>query len=172
MNKRKIKKTIFTAAMMLMTVMAFSQDKATEYYNMGMAKLNERSFDTAIYYFSMALEINPDFADAAFRRGLAKNNMGQNAEALKDYELALKINPKPVYFNNIGMIKMKEGKFEEAMKMYDEAIALDTNYLIALYNKGRLFLEMDNKTDGCFYIKKAYFKGLTAVEDAVNYFCN
>jgi len=171
-TRSTITKTMVSLAMVFISVVAFSQDKATEYFNKGMEKFQERSFDSAIYYFTLALEIKPDYAEAAFRRGLSKNSKGLNDEALVDYNYAISLNPKPVYYNNVGMIKMKEGKFEEAMAMYDNAIDLDSNYLVALYNKGRLFLEMENTTDGCFYMKKAYFKGLTVVEDAINYFCN
>lgn len=170
-------KTILTTIVMntvilFSTTNLYSQDLSEYYYQKGLEKFNERSFDSAIFYFNLVIEANPDNTDAYFRRGLSKDETGQINEAIEDYNKAISIQPKPVYLNNLAMINVRMGNFDKAMDLYNKAIDLDTNYLVAIYNKGRLYLEMENLTEGCYYMKKAYFKGLTVVEDAVNYFCN
>jgi len=172
---RKFRTMMLTTVSILITASitpAFSQDKADIYFSKGMEKFSERSYDSALYFFNLAIEERPDFADAYFRRGLTQDELGNSEQALTDYNKAISIKPMPVYYNNLAMMNVRIGKFEEAMNLYNKAIDLDSNYLVAIYNKGRLYLEMENTTEGCYYMKKAYFKGLTVVEDAINYFCN
>jgi tetratricopeptide (TPR) repeat protein len=170
-----VKKTISFAFLMqvflILSFPLFSQT-AEEYFNYGMEKFKQRNFDSAVYYFDQAIALKADYADAVFRRGLAKDNSGKTKEAFDDYSLAISIEPKPVYYNNRGILRFVNGENMEAIADYDSAIALDPNYLIALFNKGRAFLDIEEFKQGCDCMREAYESGLDVAKDAVDYYCN
>ncbi|HPZ10564.1 MAG TPA: tetratricopeptide repeat protein, partial [Candidatus Eremiobacteraeota bacterium] len=43
---------------------------------------------------------------------------------------------KAIKLNNDGMVFVKQGKYEEGIKLYDEALKLDPDYAVVWYNKG------------------------------------
>jgi tetratricopeptide (TPR) repeat protein len=65
------------------------------YYNKGFVYLELlNKFDSAAYFFSMAIEKGPeDFYPAVYNRGLSNERLGKFKEAESDYRQALKVNP-------------------------------------------------------------------------------
>jgi len=167
--KRFILFTLF--ALTVYSFNSYSQT-ADQFFSKGMEKLKAMELDSANYYFNKALESDPKYSDAAFRRGFVKDKQGDLQGAYEDYTLAISIAAKPVYLNNRGMIKFVTGDFNEAIIDFDNAIALDSNYLIALFNKGRAFVELKETDKGCVFMREAFDKGLTIVEDALDFYCN
>ncbi|MBT3421815.1 MAG: hypothetical protein HOD63_05795 [Bacteroidetes bacterium] len=169
MKSRKALLILFCS--LAISTLAFSQT-ANDLFDSGMKKLKLREFDSAIYYFNLAMEIKPDFAEAMFRRGLAKDNSGRTEEAYEDYSLAIGMGPKAVYYNNRGILRYVKGDHTNAIADYDSAIGLDPDYLIAIFNKGRALFENNDFEEGCDCMQDAYKRGLTAAKDAVDYYCN
>ncbi len=138
----------------------------------GMDKMTLRDFDSAEYFFNKAIEIDPEFAEAFFRRGISREKAGRIMEAFDDYSFAISIHPQAKYYNNRGIIRFVQGDNLTAISDYDSAIVLDPEYLIAVYNKGRAYLEINEFKDGCDCMKEAYNRGLSVVKDAIDYYCN
>jgi tetratricopeptide (TPR) repeat protein len=68
---------------------------ADPYYNQGYIHLvvEQGYLDSAIYYFSKAVEIDPEYFQAYNNLGLAYEKNGDNVNAKKNYSKAIEINP-------------------------------------------------------------------------------
>jgi tetratricopeptide (TPR) repeat protein len=70
---------------------------------------------------------------------------GRDDDAIKTYEQALALKPDASYYNSLGNIFVRQGKSEEAIKMYTKSAEVDpsnaagawSNLGIALYNANR-----------------------------------
>ncbi len=89
-----------------------------------MAMLNK--YDDSIFYYSKAIEINPEFSKAYYNRGNAEFNLSQFENAIIDFTNAIEISP--TYANaykNRSIVKRKlkdiQGA-EEDLKKYNELI--------------------------------------------------
>jgi len=61
-------------------------------------------------------------------------------QALESLQQAIRLNPdRAVYYNELGMVSRREGRFDEARSYYAKALALDPNYAYAHLNIGILY---------------------------------
>lgn len=61
-------------------------------------------------------------------------------EAMNALNKAIEINPdQPAYYNELGIIQREEGKFAEARRSYERALAVDPAYAPAQLNLGILY---------------------------------
>ena len=66
---------------------------ATDHYNLGLARANQRKLDEAIGEFRAASRIKPDFADAHCGLGFALQAQGKLDEAITEYRTAIRLKP-------------------------------------------------------------------------------
>jgi tetratricopeptide (TPR) repeat protein len=139
-------------------------EKGNEYYK-------ARNIDSALYYYNMAVKADNDCAETYFRRALAKEKTQDIEGAVADYKTAIRISPMPVYYNNLGMIMTLRGEQEDAIQQFDKALAIDSNYVQALFNKGISYHHLGNVDEACRYIGKARQKGLLFADEYLMQFC-
>jgi tetratricopeptide (TPR) repeat protein len=73
-------------------ILKITPDYYTALYNQGYIKLvYEAQYDSAVYFFTQTVEIDPYYADAWFNLGLSEQARGRNREALKAFKETLKI---------------------------------------------------------------------------------
>ncbi len=130
-----------------------------------------RNIDSAIYFFNLALISDSLCDDAYFRRALARSKTKDNDGAIADYRTAIRINPKPVYYNNIGIILTLEQYHEEALEEFDKALAIDSTYVQAIFNKGISYHHMGMQDEACEYTVKARNMGFEAAGQYCRQFC-
>lgn len=135
------------------------------YYNLGNAYRKKEVFDEAIKYYGKAIDIYPGYARAYNNLGSMYYQQGQRARANADYETAkdkiklaqtgyeraVELKPESAEFrNNLGAACEIQGDLEAAVRHYDEALRLDTEYPAARTNldraKGRL--DAENRDSG------------------------
>lgn len=64
------------------------------------------NFDSALFYFEIAIDLNPNFADSYYRKGLVFENTFRNDSALQYYDLALAIDSiKPYWHQRNEVLK-------------------------------------------------------------------
>jgi tetratricopeptide (TPR) repeat protein len=139
-------------------------EKGNEYYKV-------RNIDSALYYYDMAVKADNDCAETYFRRALAKEKTQDVDGAIADYQTAIRISPMPVYFNNLGMIMTMRGQQEDAIEQFDQALAIDSTYVQALFNKGISYHHLGNVEQACKYVGKARQQGLLFADEYLNQFC-
>ncbi len=75
-------------------ILNIDPENATASFNQGYIHLEYRAeYDSAVYWFSEAIERLPYYHQAFFNRGLAYESLGMTAAAIEDYGRALRIKP-------------------------------------------------------------------------------
>ena len=101
-------------------------------------KLFQGDIVTAKKFFEDMLRINPDDAWGNCGYGLALYIGGQKQEG-RDYVSRCRSLKKDEYTSScFAFIQEQEGKLEDAIALYQEAIQIRPGYAVALYNLGRL----------------------------------
>jgi tetratricopeptide (TPR) repeat protein len=123
-------------------------DKAAEidklnpkaYFIKGFALKEKGDTSKAVSYFLKSIEMNPDYYEAFMQLGLLFS-IKKNKIA-KDYlNSALNIKPNSIEAHYaLAMFNQETGNFVEAVKLYENIIALDKNYKEAYYNIGYINL--------------------------------
>ena len=98
-------------------------------------------FNEAAEAFEIALRDDTESAEAAYGIGSVYLNQGKNSEAQKYFERALKMRasyPDTLAnaWNNLGLIAGREGRVDEAVAYFLEALRLSPDHRIALNNLG------------------------------------
>jgi tetratricopeptide (TPR) repeat protein len=102
---------------------------AQAYSNRGFIKLNDLDVDNAIQDFTIAIEINSNEPDHYYRRGLARLINEDLLRALDDLNKSLSISSsdpiaKAMIYSTQGMVKLLQGKEEDAEKDFEIATKL------------------------------------------------
>src|SRR5882724_3726980 len=91
---------------LLLPLFAGAQNTATDHYNRGNTRFDQKDFTGAIAEYDQAIAINSRDEQAYYNRGLAKYNLKDNNGAISDYTQAIAI--KPQYsdaYTNRGLAK-------------------------------------------------------------------
>jgi Flp pilus assembly protein TadD/TolB-like protein len=88
-------------------------------------------FEEAAAHFRKATELTPDLARAHTNLGAALQALGRDDEAMAAYRKSLAIEPNPSGWSNLGTLQFFLGRYAEAQKSFEEAVALAPgDYLI------------------------------------------
>ena len=77
----------------------------------------------AVAAFTRVTEMQPDNARGFNNLGAAYYTLGDNVHALEFYQRAVRIAPMPEVVSNIGNIHFAEGRYEEALVSFQQAVA-------------------------------------------------
>ena len=82
---------------------------------------------TAIQHYDKAISLNPDLFDAYNNRGLAYKSLGETVyeRAIQDYNIAERLHPNARLYHNRGCAYSAMGEYEQAIKDFDESLALN-----------------------------------------------
>jgi tetratricopeptide (TPR) repeat protein/cellulose biosynthesis protein BcsQ len=104
--------------------------------------------DSAVAFYTQAVELKPDFADAYRNRGLAYAKQGKFDRALEDYNKALELRPdyhddlRPRLaeaYTGLGTSLRNEKRYAEALEAYESALGLAPDFdqqAYIYYNRG------------------------------------
>ncbi len=167
----KITTSIIIILLSLPLTVVSQDQEAQDLIEKGIHLYRVRSLDSAIYYYNLAIEFDSLADEAYFRRAQVKEKRNDILGANEDYRKAISIDPKPVYYNNIGINKAIEGYHEEAIEEYDRAIALDSTYVHALFNKGISYHHLGMYDEACEYTGIAKEKGFQLADQYYQEYC-
>lgn len=104
--------------------------KAEKYYESGLVAAKEADYETALLYFSQALDENPNKAEYYIEQGHAYAALGRYEEArtaleaaIVDHELELTRKNNKRAWRAIGITYYEEGKYTEAKAYFEKALA-------------------------------------------------
>jgi tetratricopeptide (TPR) repeat protein/peroxiredoxin len=114
------------------------------YLSYGSVFFQRGYFDQAQAAFQTALRDDPESAEAVYGIGSVYLNQGKNSEATKYFERALKMHatyPDTLAnsWNNLGLIAGREGRLDDAIAYFQEALRLIPDHPIALNNLGSAY---------------------------------
>ncbi len=122
-------------------------DQYPEYYNAYMQLgllYSLKKNPMAIDYFNNAIKQNAKSIEARYGIAMFYQENGQYDNAIIEYDTILRINPKYKYAHfNLGYIHLAYlGVYSQAVKHFTNAIACDTNYFEAYFNRGLSYEKM------------------------------
>jgi tetratricopeptide (TPR) repeat protein len=117
-------------------------------------------YDSAIYYYRIAIENDPDNADLYLERGNAFLNSDQGDSALMDYDQALTI--QPAYeeaFHNKSIIYYNRKQYRKAIDEAKSAVRINPDYSEAMLLIGDSFYSSSQLDSAVVWYEDAYAKG-------------
>lgn len=105
--------------------------------------------DSSLFVSSVqtSLELNPDFYEGYAMLGSFYSTAGSNL-ALDYYRSALDVRPNDSQARyGIGIFLQNQGRLEEAIAVYEEMLRLDSTHVLAWYNQGYIWLELEDQPE-------------------------
>jgi len=117
---------------------------ARNYLSYGSVFFQRGYFDQAAASFQLALRDDPSSAEALYGLGSAYLNQQKTAEARESFERATQLHASypgtlANAWNNLGLLATQEGRADEAVRCFKEAVRLSPDHLIALNNLGNAY---------------------------------
>ncbi len=114
------------------------------YLSSGSVFFQRGYFEQAAASFQLALRDNPSSAEAYYGLGSAQLNQQKPVEARQSFERAVKLHagyPDTLAntWNNLGLLDTREGRTDEAIRCFLEALHSSPDHLIALNNLGNAY---------------------------------
>lgn len=114
---------------------------ASDWYNKGVGTKG----NLAIYCYTKAIELNPQFADAYEGRAVAYCILDNLDAAIRDYSKVIELNPqleggyvvRGITYSNLG-------HYSTAILDFNKAIELDPQYALAYYSRGDAYYNLGN----------------------------
>ncbi len=116
--------------------------------------------DQAEASFQQALRDDPSSAEALYGIGSVYLNQGKNAAARETFERALKLRASypdtlPDAWNNLGVIATREGRVDESVPCFEEALRLNPHHLLSLDNLGNAYRSQKRWEDARRVLERA-----------------
>jgi tetratricopeptide (TPR) repeat protein/peroxiredoxin len=114
------------------------------YLSYGSVFFQREYFDQAEASFQLALRDDPSSAEALYGLGSVYLKQQKPTEARDSFERATKLQASypetlPNAWNNLGLIATQDGRTEEALGYFQQALRLSPDHLIALDNLGNVY---------------------------------
>jgi len=102
--------------------------------------------------FQRALRDDPDSSEAVYGLGVVYLQQQKTTEARECFERATTLEPAypdtlPNAWNNLGLLAAREGRAAEAIPLFQKALALSPDHLIALENLGNAYRQLKQWED-------------------------
>ncbi len=109
-------------------------------------------FDQAEQFFRLAVSDNPASAEAYYGLGSARLGQGKAGAARANFEKSIRLPaayPETLAnaWNNLGLLATQEGRTDEAIRSFQEALLASPDHLVALDNLGNAYRLQKNWTE-------------------------
>lgn len=132
-----------------------TNQKAIEFYNLGIKESNNENWGEAVKYYEKAVKEDPNFAFAWDNLGLCNRRLGNLDKALEAYQKSLAINPSgKLPLQNIPAVLSRQEKYQEAIEAFKN---LDKYY--------------PGDAEVYYGIGQIYYEHLKEYEKSLDYMC-
>jgi tetratricopeptide (TPR) repeat protein len=112
------------------------EPKAEIYSDLGFVLERQGQIEEAHESYRKALDLDPKCAPAHVNLAVALVRQGAFEEAERHYRVALETKPNAETYNGLGFVLSKQGKLDEAVAQFREAIRTNRGFAPAYYNLG------------------------------------
>lgn len=142
-------------------------ERAQRRLNAGNARMAVVDYDA--YFKAVNGNVNDVFY---YYREQAALQAKQFQRALNDMEKAIELAPKELtYRAELAVINLRVGRNEEALKVLNDALAIDPNYSEAYRLKGVVYIQLKQPKDACRCFAKAKELGDENVDELIRKHC-
>ncbi|MBI3477511.1 MAG: VCBS repeat-containing protein [Acidobacteria bacterium] len=137
-----------------------STEFGRNYLSYGSVFFQRGYYDQAGAAFERALRDDPDSAEALYGIGSVYLNQQNTAEARQSFERATKLRasyPDTLAnaWNNLGLLSAREGRTEEAIGYFKQALQLSPDHVVALENMGSAYRQLKQWDDARSFFERA-----------------
>ena len=154
------KLTLFLAPLIWLVATGCSEKKnpsTVSELEQGLQSAERSDWKGARLHFERAVEEDPSNGLAWANHGTALLNLGEPEKAVQSYLRAKELTPKdPYIYCSLCSAKSRLGRYEEAIRYADEALAADPNYAPAMANKGRALKHLGRSKEAAALFEKAF----------------
>ena len=104
------------------------------YSDLGFVVERQGKTDEAIGLYEKALALDPNCAPAHFNLAVALVRLEEFEKAERHYRAAVQAKPTAEAYNGLGFVLSRQGKLDEAVVQFREAIRVDPEYAAAYNN--------------------------------------
>ncbi len=131
------------------------------YLSLGSVFFQRGYIDQAAASFGLALRDDPSSAEACYGLGSSYLSQNKTVEARESFERAIKLHatyPDTLAnaWNNLGLLATREGRTDDAIRCFKEALRSSPDHLIALDNLGNAYRLQKNWDDA----RRTFDRGL------------
>ncbi len=131
--------------------------KAGPHNGLGATYMEAGLLEEAIAEFDKALKLNPKSVIARYNLGNIYRDTGLVDKAIDTYLKALtfKTDYSAQLYNNLGLAYKSKGNYKEAIKQFENAIAITPSYRSAYFNLANTYSDIGKFKDAIGYYEKA-----------------
>ncbi len=116
------------------------------WYLNGLNSLWLGNYESALGYFEIAVNKNPERAEAWIQVGYCKVKQGKSRDAIRALQQAIRLRPNSnEAYNRLGDAYFYSGSFNEAIEAYKQAARINPRHAEAFYNLGMTYLEIGDR---------------------------
>ncbi|MCF7920478.1 MAG: tetratricopeptide repeat protein [Candidatus Cloacimonetes bacterium] len=129
---------------------------AFSFNNLGIAHERDEQPEAAIFSYSRAIEIDPEYESAYNNRGLVYFDRGEIAAADNDFHRTVDLNPEyALGYYNLGRVKKRLQQYENAEVYFIKAAKLKPDFGEAYNELGYICALMERWQDSDIYFERA-----------------
>jgi len=122
----------------------YALDFGRNYLSYGALFFQRGYLEQAVMSFQQALRDDPSSAEALYGIGSVYLNQNKNAAAREAFQRAVKLpanypDTLPDAWNNLGVIATREGRVDDSIQCFREALRLNPRHLLSLDNLGNAY---------------------------------
>ena len=118
----------------------FDPTNPKTFYNIGLTHYFLENVDSAIFFISQAIEIDPEYTYAYQNRAELYGQKGMYAEAIVDLDKVIKAEPEvPAHLYNRALYKRNLERYSEALDDYSTFIEMIPDVMAAYRNRGAIY---------------------------------
>jgi tetratricopeptide (TPR) repeat protein len=135
-------------------------DNCSMHNNLGLAYYATANYDSALYEYNKAIQIEPKEFSYYNNRGMAEYNLNDFTNAMIDFKKTLEMQPGfPDAWGNLGMTKIKLNDYEGAISDLTKALSIKQDVGVIWYYRGLAYFKLNNMTAAKDNLNKAIALG-------------
>jgi Flp pilus assembly protein TadD len=139
------------------------EPKSEIYSDLGFVLYQMGEREEAVASYEKAIELDPDCASAHVNLAVASLTEEKLEQAALHYREALRVKPNAQTHNGLGFVLAKQGRVDEAVEQFREAIAADPEYTASYNNLAATLVQQGKLKDALPYYRTSLAEKPSAV---------